>query len=446
MFPWRAPAGHDLPKPLADQLKLPPDPLARLSASHLAQLLRKVFAGRPLDDEDLVLFVYDLQGLEGRLRELWRVFPEVEHHAAVKAVALPELLRFAAACGLGAEVASLGELELAARAGIPESRTVFDSPAKTEAELRRALEDQIRINADSLAEVERIAHLIARGAPGHHRSLLRINPQVGAGNIAATSVATLASKFGEPIENRAAILESFARHPWLSGLHVHVGSQGCPLELLCEGIGRVVDLALEIEAKVGRQLGFLNFGGGLPIPYHPGPHHLPGLVELRQGLEQRAPALFDCRWRLQSEFGRYLFGPVGFAAARVEATKTAGGENIAICHAGADLFVRTAYQPETWWHEISVTNPDGKLKRGKRRPWTVAGPLCFSGDVLARHRLLPDIEPGDWILVHDAGAYTLSMQSRYNSRPLPAVFGVQGNKTFLLKDREELEDLVHSWT
>ena len=443
MYPWQYPTSRNPPGPLGDQLKVPADALARLSAAHLASLLRGVLG--TLDEEDLVVFVYDLQCLEGRLRELWGTFPEVEHHAAVKAVALPTLLRFVGACGLGAEVASLGELTLAERAGIPENKMVFDSPAKTVAELGRALEDGIRINADSLAEVERISQLLLAGSAGQQRCLLRINPQVGAGRIAATSVATLASKFGEPIENREAILASFARYPWLAGLHVHVGSQGCPLELLCEGIGRVVDLALEIESKVGRQLGFFNFGGGLPIPYAAGEHDLPGLAELRRGLEQRAPTLFDCRWRLQSEFGRYLFGPAGFAAARVEAVKVAGGENIAICHAGADLFVRTAYQPEVWSHELSVTSPDGRLKRGKRQPFTVAGPLCFSGDVLGKNRLLPEIEPGDWILVHDAGAYTLSMQSRYNSRLLPAVVGVQGRNTFLLKEREDLDDLLHSW-
>ena len=415
----------------------------RLSAARLSRLLRQTLEQASADD--LVLFVYDLTCLEGRLRELWRVFPEVEHHAAIKAVALPPLLAFCGACGFGVEAASAGEIRLAVEAGIEPHKIVFDSPAKTQAELAAAVAGGLRIHADSLAEVERLAPLLAP-TPGSRRHGLRINPQVGAGGIAATSVATAQSKFGEPLENREAIVAAFRRHPWLAGLHVHVGSQGCPLPLLAEGIGRVVDFALELEARIGRPLEFFNFGGGMPIRYRGGAAHAkPSLDDLRQALEARSPALFDCRWRLLSEFGRFLFGPAGFAAARVEAVKSAGGENIAICHAGADLFLRTAYQPQHWWHDLSVAGPGGALKKGRRQAWTVAGPLCFSGDLLATRRPLPPIEPGDWILVHDAGAYTLSMQSRYNSRVLPAVYGVQGRLVAALKEREDLDEMALAW-
>jgi diaminopimelate decarboxylase len=129
---------------------------------------------------------------------------------------------------LGAEVASLPELELALDAGLPPGRIVFDSPAKTCGELRRALALGVHLNADNFQELERIAALVAAMGPPKGTVGLRVNPQVGAGAIAATSVAAAFSKFGLPLgECRDRIVAAFAAHPWLTGLHCHVGSQGC---------------------------------------------------------------------------------------------------------------------------------------------------------------------------------------------------------------------------
>ena len=130
-------------------------------------------------------------------------------------------------------------------------------------------------------------------------------------------------------------------------------------------------------------------------------------------------------------------------ASRVEYTKIAGGRSIAVIHAGADLFVRAAYAPQHWHHRVSVFDAGGSPKGGALSPWDVAGPLCFSGDLVARERLLPPIEPGDIVVVHDAGAYTLSMWSRYNSRRAPAVHGFEGETPRLrLLKRAETEDEV----
>jgi diaminopimelate decarboxylase len=120
-------------------------------------------------------------------------------------------------------------------------------------------------------------------------------------------------------------------------------------------------------------------------------------------------------------------------------------DGIAVIHLGADAFIRTALRPEEWFHEVEVFDPEGRPKSGPLTEWSIAGPLCFSGDFVARQRLLPPIEPGDVIAIRDTGAYTLSMWSRYNSRLAPAVYGFDGGALRLLKARETTGDILHFW-
>ena len=118
-------------------------------------------------------------------------------------------------------------------------------------------------------------------------------------------------------------------------------------------------------------------------------------------------------------------------------------------HVGADLFLRKCYNPDDWHHHITVVDKNGKLKTGTDiNKYIVAGPLCFAGDVIARDLELPVVEEGDYILIHDTGAYTLSMWSRYNSRQMPKVIGYSTeHDTFeIIKGRETKEDLFAFWS
>jgi len=418
-------------------------PISRIEAVLSEAVRMGIFEEEP----PLAVF-YDLDRFRGSLAACRAAFPADTLHAlAMKANPVAALLREAQALEFGVECASHVEVLHALGLGFSPARIVFDSPAKTPRELAHALDTGILLNVDNFQELSRCAAYLEAHASSSIVGL-RINPSVGAGSIASLSTAIPTSKFGVTLdEHRERILDAFRFRPWLRALHVHVGSQGCSIALTAEGVRRVVQLAGEIETATGRRIEVLDIGGGLSVSYD-AQTAAPTFAAYAEALRTAAPALFSGRYRLVTEFGRAICANAAWVASRVEYTKIAGGRRIAILHAGADLFVRTAYLPDVWRHRVSVYDATGAAKSGLEEPWDLAGPLCFSGDLIARERPLPPIEPGDLVVVHDAGAYTLSMWSRYNSRRAPAVHGYQGEPPVLhlMKKAEPEQDILHFWS
>ncbi len=405
---------------------------------------------------DTALVFQDLDGMEERLDLLKSVFPENCLHAiAIKAMPLPTVLRKIGHAGAGLEAASLPELVLALKSGIHPSKIVFDSPVKTHKEIEFALRNHVHLNADSLDEIHRIAEI--RPQTETQSTIgLRINPQVGEGKIRITSVAGDYSKFGVPMKSaRYEIVKAYLDHDWLTGIHLHVGSQGCELPLLIDGVKAVADLAREINRELSaagktNRIATFDLGGGLPVAYT-SQDKPPLMKDYAEALRNAVPELFDGSFHLITEFGRWVHVNNGFAASRIEYVKDEmypGSPKTAMIHLGADMFIRECYLPEQWTHRLSVTAGEGKSKSGSAvSQYMVAGPLCFQGDIIARNVLLPEVRPGDWLIVHDTGGYTLGMWSRYNSRQMPKVIGYrqQGLHFEILRERETPEDLWDFW-
>ncbi|CAM9437547.1 unnamed protein product [Phaeothamnion confervicola] len=407
--------------------------------------------------------------------------------------------------GFGAECASPEEVAHTLALGFPPELIVYDSPCKTVSDLRRVLTNGCHVNLDSEAEVVKVERLIAEdravaaavaaagdssnGGTGSRAAVgLRINPAVGPGAIAETSTATRESKFGAALgpATEERLLCLFERCPWLSGVHCHVGSQGCAPALLVAGAVAAVRFAEAVNSHVGRrQVTWIDVGGGLSLDYA-APAAAAGACSggvdfagYAAALRAAAPALFTGGYRVLTEFGRSIVTAAGFTASVVESCKDCGGTATAVVHVGANLFVREAYCPGRWFHRLTVHCPDGNVKctgamgaaaaaatTGAKDeatascsngdcskqcscggggegcdgcnstcsendygggvglvPQTVAGPLCFSGDVLARRLPLPRIEERDWVVIHDTGGYTSAMYSMYNSRTPPLVLG-----------------------
>ncbi len=399
-----------------------------------------------LDSENRWAVFFDLDALHSRFHRLQRAFPADACHAvAIKANPLVAILEQLVDDGAALEAASSAEVQLARRAGADE--IVFDSPAKTDAELARALDMGVYVNADNLDELQRIDRL---NPPADARIGIRINPVVGSGDIEATSVATEASKFGVSlVHKQRALLDAFEDYSWLRGLHVHTGSQGCGVDLLVEGVRRCVAFAEKLERRLGdRRIDTIDIGGGLGVAYRP--HAAaPTIEEYADALRDTSPQLFGRRWSLITEFGRWLHAPCAFAVSRVEYVKDRPRGPTAVIHFGADLLLRRAYRPRDWYHRLSIHDPSGEPSQRDETHVTIAGPLCFSGDVIADSIRLARPATGDLVVAHDVGAYTWSMWSRYCSRHFPRVVGVSRCEQTLqfetLHSGETDADLVAFW-
>jgi diaminopimelate decarboxylase len=428
---------------------------SRISATRISAVLHLALQEKDLiHEDDTAIIFYDLSYFKERIKDLVALFPASTLHAiAIKANPLAKILIYLNELGLGLEAASLPELYLAEQSGFPADRIVFDSPVKTAAELAHALELGIHINADSFHELERIAAL-KKTLPSASSIGVRINPQVGSGTILSTSVAGEYSKFGIALkENRAELLDCFLRHDWLRGVHLHIGSQGCAMPLLTKGVEAVFDFVNEANAclrkkQMRRRIDLFDIGGGLPVSYHREQQPV-SLAQYAQELRSRCAALFNEEFKIITEFGRYIHANAGWVASRVEYVKKESQINTVMIHVGADLFLRKCYRPEDWHHEMTVHDHQGKIKTGRgKNKYVIAGPLCFAGDLLAQEIELPRVEQDDFIVIHDAGAYTLSMWSRYNSRQIPKVIGYyeDGKKFEILKEKENLEQIRKFWS
>jgi len=418
----------------------------RISLDEAAAIVQAALRRELLNGTSAAIF-HHLTLMRARIAALHSAFPPNTLHAvAIKANPVLEILREVVRCGAGLEAASMEEVELALAAECPAERVVFDSPAKTVNEIELALRRGVYLNADNLDELQRVAtaqkKCDTRSVVG-----LRVNAMVGGGTIEQTSVAQSNSKFGLPLlTDKQRIIAAFADHDWLSGLHVHVGSQGCPLELLVEAVDRIAVLRREIAEETGRNVSHVDIGGGLSTVYRTG-QIAPAPHEYRMLLQERAPYLFSSGVRLITELGRAIQANCGMAISRVEYVKPE--QRMAVIHLGADFLLRPVYRPDDWTHEFFVLDRDGRPKSGPARPVTLVGPLCFAGDVLARQVELPPVGAGDWIVIRDVGAYTLSMWSRHCSRGIPAVLGYdpqQANPIRLLRAAETPSDVVRFWS
>jgi diaminopimelate decarboxylase len=396
-----------------------------------------------IDGETRSVVFHDLNLLEARLVELAREFPDdAVHTVAIKANPLVEVLRVIVEAGHGLEAASFEEVHLALAAGCPPDRIVFDSPAKTRAELERSLQLGIRVNADSLDELRRIEALREAGSTSIVG--LRVNPLVGAGTIGTTSVAARDSKFGVPVDAiHDDIRRLFERHDWLRCLHVHVGSQGCTLDQLVAAVRIVTGLRDELREH-GARIDHVDIGGGLPVDYDTD-LAAPTIAAYAAALRAGAPELFDGTV-VVTEFGRALQAGCGWAVTKVEYVKADGETPTAVVHLGADFLMRPVYQPDFWRHRFTAIDHDEGVATD---PWRLAGPLCFGGDIIGRRVPLPALAVDDLIVVHDVGAYTLSTWSRHCSRGIPPVYGYRRHESIefeLLRREESPEVVVRFWS
>lgn len=439
--------------------------LARVSAATRALLSNTT--AEVLPD---VAVLYDFDALHGAVAHLTNAFDKISnggkslHCFAVKSCPVSHILHTLIGAGLGMETASLMEVRQALRCGAKPGTIVFDSPCKTRQDIEFAMRRGVSINANSLTEIDLMADVYrsieASGVKVVSVLGVRVNPIVGPGKILALSTATLDSKFGIPLtpETKAVILQAYQQHSFLTCLMCHVGSQGVPMSAMVEGAAKLLALADEVEALCGAdRISTIDIGGGLSANYSSDAVS-PAFDDYAEALRVGCPGLNRPGRTLVTEFGKALIAKTGAVVALVEDVLTApvadAGQplKIAVIHAGADLFMRTAYCPDKFSHRVHLCGPDGSILTDQRPSCavTVAGPLCFSGDIIASKISLPNPMIRDRAVMMDAGANTLSLFSRHCSRPAPAVFGFRTDPSGSLlvtcvKSRETDESLFGFW-
>ncbi len=423
-------------------------------ASHKELAIKAAIEQGLLSEQKPLLALVNQQGIIDSVKKLHAAFPQhFKHCFAVKANPYLKILQQLQQAGMGAEVASLAELELSLKAGFNSNQMVFDAPVKTLQEIERALMLGIAFNIDNFQELERVINWLGKNTSSSNIGF-RINPQIGSGKVASTSTATMTSKFGIGLKdkgNRQKIIDACIKFPWLNTLHVHVGSIGCSLELMCEGISSIVKLAEEInQTNHPKQIVSLDIGGGLPVDFTQDTDS-PEFTDFATALSKNVPQVMNGEYHITTEYGRSLIAKNAVTLGRVEYTKTMGDLPIALSHIGVQTLLRTVNEPADWKRRISAFDKNGLPKEGKLVEQDIAGPACFTGDIIAHNRPLPLLQSGDYIMVHDTGAYQFSSHYQYNALPRLPVYGysINDNREVAFEEistGQGIEDVIQDYS
>jgi len=395
------------------------------------------------------LYVYSATAIRERYQILDRAFKNVEHTISysVKANSNLSLLRFLAKLGSGFDIVSGGELErvrLARKKAL--NMVVFSGVGKTEDELLAALGAGILLfNIESEGELELLAQC-AKKLEKPAQVAFRVNPDVPAATHPYISTGQREHKFGVPISAARELYQQAAGHEYLevAGVSLHIGSQITDLAPFRQAMERAVELSSQLAAD-GHQIRFIDAGGGLGISYNSGePLDFEDLSKryaeaITQPLEKLNP-----RPHLLLEPGRSVIAPAGALLTRVLYQKQNGNKRFTIVDAAMNDLIRPSLYGAK--HEIipaELTHPGWDWGTNQ---FDIAGPVCETGDFLARDADLPPVLEGALLCVLDAGAYGMSLASNYNTRPRAAEVLVEKKKARLVRRRENLKDMLRPET
>ncbi|WP_031484172.1 diaminopimelate decarboxylase [Maridesulfovibrio frigidus] len=381
------------------------------------------------------LYVYSAATLRRHYEAFDSAFNDLDHLTcySVKANSNLSVLKLLAEMGAGMDIVSGGELYRALKAGVPASRIVYSGVGKKAYEIAEALKaDILMFNVESVAEMHRINE-VAASMKKTARISFRINPDVDPKTHAYISTGMKKNKFGLDMDTA---LEAYKTAKTLSnvdpiGMDCHIGSQLTTIEPFLEALdkllvfkGKLADMGIEIE--------HLDLGGGLGITYDD--EQPPHPKEFGEALTK---ALEGQNLKIVLEPGRVIAGNAGILVTEVVYTKSTPSKNFLIVDAGMNDLIRPSlYQS---FHNISevVKNDRPKVEVD------IVGPICESGDFLARDRELPEIKQGELLAVYSAGAYGFTMASNYNSRLRAAEIIVDGDDIIIARRRETYEDLLN---
>lgn len=422
-------------------------------------------------------YVYSANAIRAAYRRLENAFsPLGAHlHYAVKASPNLHLLKLLRGLGAGMDVVSGGEMERAWVSGTPMSEIVFAGVGKTEDEVRAALDGRFSplrgmaerfgspdpvgrgpvgsFNVESESELARVAKISQELMKLGHSSAparfcLRVNPNVDPHTHEYTTTGKKENKFGIDADQIVGVVERWANHPALEfhGLHVHIGSPVPLVEPYAESIAVLLGLIDDLAAR-GIRTAVFDLGGGWPIPYTEG-----SVPPIEAYAERIVPLLRDrvaTGLKIFLEPGRSILANSGLLLTRVQHVKVGRAKTFVICDAGMHTLLRPSlYRAFHFVWPAAWSGPEPRWLEESDQPnlqmCDVVGPICETGDFLARDRRLPPMKQGDLVGVFSAGAYGMSMTSNYNDHGRPAEVLVDGDQATIIGQRQTLASLLET--
>jgi len=357
---------------------------------------------------------------------------------AAKANSNLTVLKILQSEGAYLDTVSPGEVFMGLSSGFTPDRILFTGTSVRDDELKFLADANITVNVDSQSELDRLLKIAVPPVVS-----VRVNPEIGAGHHSHCITAGSESKFGlwEEETIQAYAIAKRARVERF-GIHMHIGSGILDIDPYSLAVEKLLSIAKRVHDEVGIEFEFIDIGGGLGIPYTPEDKDL-DLTEFSNKIVVPFKAKLK-EYGLGKPFlcvepGRYLVCDASILLTSVNTVKKTPTKKFVGVDAGFNTLVRPTMYGS--YHPILVAN---KLSKADKEFYDVVGPICESGDILAKDRQLPQVEEGDLLAVLNAGAYGFSMSSQYNSRPRAAEVMIRQGKDVLVRKREELSDLMAS--
>jgi diaminopimelate decarboxylase len=367
---------------------------------------------------------------------LTRHYQKIKIYYAAKANSNLSVLKILETEGAGVDTVSPGEVFMALTSGFTPDRILFTGTSVRNDELKFLADSNVKINVDSLSQLDRLLKMAVPEVLS-----VRVNPEIGAGHHDHCITAGKNTKFGL-WEDDALKAYSTAKKARVEkfGIHMHVGSGVLDVEPFLLALDKLLGIAKKVHDELGITFEFVDMGGGLGVPYKPEEKPLDLNV-----FADKVLSLFKSKVEEYSlgepffcvEPGRYLVSDASILLTVVNTVKATPFKKFVGVDAGFNTLVRPTMYGS--YHHILVAN---RLNAKEQETYDVVGPICESGDALAKDRKLPKVEEGDLLAVLNAGAYGFSMSSQYNARPRAAEVLIKNGKTALIREREQLDDLV----
>ncbi len=380
------------------------------------------------------LYVYDLDYMKKQYRELKSAFEGAKSLVcyAVKANSNLSVINTFANEGSGADCVSIGEVKRALLAGIKPYKIIFSGVGKSDSEIKEALELKIlMINVESEEELKRV-EAVAKELGIEARISIRVNPNVDPKTHPYISTGLHENKFGVDI-NMAKRMYIYAKNSQNLdpvGIHFHIGSQLTQLEPIAEAAEIIADLVRSLHA-INVDIKFFDVGGGLGVVYDD-----EVLINTQEYANAIKRAIKGLDLTIVCEPGRFLVANGGYLVTKVLYEKRNGNKRFTIVDAAMNDLLRPSLYKA--YHKIELLDK----KEGEESKTDIVGPICESGDFLAKDINMPPLSSGDLLLVHSAGAYGFTMASNYNTRPRACEVGCEEGECRVIRKRESFEDLI----